>query len=136
MSTATTRRRLCQVIGCDEPHRAKGRCTRHYAQWMRGHRAALLLPDPRYGDVAVKAKKPAPAPSAPSPLPAGPPYGWGHLPLHWDVGVEQPVGPYFDYARVVWGAPTITAEVVLRDDRLPWFEVGLRAPWVALSGGV
>lgn len=41
--------RLCQVIGCDGKHKARGMCAAHYAVWRYGYRAPLVLPDRRYG---------------------------------------------------------------------------------------
>jgi hypothetical protein len=30
------RARICKVEGCNEPHRSRGFCGRHYQQWRRG----------------------------------------------------------------------------------------------------
>jgi len=128
--------RLCQVLGCDGPHYAKGRCRSHYRQWRRGVKAALLLPDERYGEaVLVRSRAPRGRPvgsTAPRRRrgPSGPPYGWGHLPVHTDADGHLPEGSYWDRARVEWGSGARHALPALRDDRLPWYEVGLRVPWV------
>lgn len=45
--------RLCQVLGCDRRHHARGMCNTHYAVWRYGFRAPLLLAELRYGTPAT-----------------------------------------------------------------------------------
>jgi len=125
--------RLCQVLGCDRRHYARGMCRSHYRQWSRGVRAALVLPEPRYGSpVDVGPRKGPREHLRRSRAPLGPPYGWAHLPVGTDADGALPEGPFWDEARVSWGPRNTHAVAVLRDDRLPWWEVGLRAPWSAV----
>jgi len=132
-----TGRRLCQVLGCDEPHRARGMCSRHYRQWLRGVRAPLVGPERRYGPPApTRGGRRRQAHSGPHrgrrSSADGPPYGWGHLPLVTDAGGQLPQGPYWDEARLDWGRYVARhIEGVFRDHQLPWWEVGLRVPWAA-----
>jgi hypothetical protein len=53
--------RPCQVVGCDDPARSRGLCSRHYQQELRREKSA-------------QSETPAPAPAAPSlPIEARPP---------------------------------------------------------------
>lgn len=131
--------RLCQVLGCEERHYAKGRCRSHYRQWMRGVRSALLDPEIRRGEPPERRSPGLGRPSGSSrgrrtasALLAGPPFGWGHLPLVADADGHLPEGTYFDQARLDWGRYVARhIEAVLRDMALPWWELGQRVPWAA-----
>lgn len=131
-----TGRRLCQVLGCDDAHKARGMCNRHYRQWLRGVRAPLVGPEARYGPAdpgrGRRRRQVRTATHRPQRGPAGPPYGWGHLPLVTDAGGQLPVGGYWDEARLDWGRYVARhIEAVLRDQAMPWWELGLRVPWAA-----
>jgi hypothetical protein len=55
-----------------------------------------------------------------------PPFGWEHLPIKATRPWKLPFSLYWGAARVTWSPSTETAEAVLRDNRLPVCEVGLR----------
>jgi hypothetical protein len=120
--------RLCQVPGCRARHKARGMCSPHYQVWWRGRRAPLVSPRPCWG-IPSGVVHPFPSDCRRTHYSGRsgdvPPYGWSHLPGFRDADGGLPI----PRDAVTWAWQRAVALPVLRDDRLPWWEVGLRAAW-------